>query len=81
VRFKRSQIDQGAFSSALLRHMVQVRTGELTESEFIAASASVGRRLGLNMTGGRLDLQGKSVGYMAYLADQIAVVASRRNIT
>ncbi len=81
MRFKRSQIDRGAFSAALLRHMVQVRTGELTETEYLAASAEVGRRLGLNRNGGHLDLKGKSVGYLAYLADQIAVAASRRNST
>jgi hypothetical protein len=74
---KRNQIDRGAFAAAMLRHMVQLQTGELTDAEYKQAVTLAG----IHQDNGKVDFRGKSIGYLSCLADRIAgAVPGKRDI-
>lgn len=69
---RRGVIDQDAFSAAMLYHMVKPRVAGLTDAEYAAGLEYAARKHRLPRRGGRLDLSGMSVGWLAYIADLVA---------
>lgn len=66
------EIDRGTFAAVMLRHMVELDTGKLTDSEYTKAVAAAAARLGLKLHSGQIDLSHKSAGTLSYIGSQIA---------
>ena len=78
--FKSTQnevIDQEAFSAALLRHLVELETGKLSDSEYNAAVSHAAAARNLPLKGGLPDLRHRSINYLYCVRDQILEACGR----
>lgn len=78
--FKSTQnevVDRLAFSAALLRHLVELEAGKLSDSEYKTAvyrAAATGK---LPLKGGLPDLRHRSINYLYCVRDQILEACGR----
>lgn len=72
-------VDQEAFSAALLRHLVEIEAGKLSDSEYNAAVSHAVAAGGMQVKNGTPDLKHCSINYLYYVRDRI-LEACGRNI-
>ena len=68
----RRDIEQGDFASVMLRRMVEVITGEMSDAEYELAAQAAADELGLKFSDGKIDLRHMSAGTLSYISSQIA---------
>ena len=56
----------------MLRHMVELETGELGDADYLKAENATAARLQLKLHGDRIDLRHMSAGTLFYISSQIA---------
>lgn len=70
-------VNQEAFSAALLRHLVELEAGQLSESEYKAAVSRAAAAGHLPLKGGLPDLKHRSINYLYCVRDQILEACGR----
>ena len=70
-RTSAAEIDKGAFAAAMLRHMVELKTGKLTDSTYNAAVKRTAAARHLPLKSGKIDFRRCSINSLCCLCDEV----------
>lgn len=80
-RTSRGCLTRGDFPAVLLRCMVRQNVKGLTDREYEAGLEYTARKHPLLRSGSRLELERKSIGWLAYLAELVAEAVNQHRIS